>query len=133
MYFIVLKQIIKLFLFETIVYLVRMNIKLTQKQIGERITALRKQKGLSQEELAKLVNISRPSLTQIELGNRTVDVLELQKFAEALEFSLDDFVSGNFTAGEKSEADHVSVALVSVVVITMSPGLNCRGSVKFGS
>jgi transcriptional regulator with XRE-family HTH domain len=56
-----------------------MNIKLTQKQIGQRITELRKMKGLSQEELAKSVKISRPSLAQFELGNRSVDILELQK------------------------------------------------------
>ena len=74
-----------------------MNIKLTQKQIGQRITELRKMKGLSQEDLAKSVEISRPSLAQIELGNRTVDVLELQKFSMVLGFSLDDFVSKDFS------------------------------------
>lgn len=72
--------------------------KLTQQQIGERLSALRKQKGFSQEELAKRVQLSRPSLAQIELGNRSVDVLELQRFAEVLEFSLDDFVSKDFEA-----------------------------------
>ena len=74
-----------------------MNIKLTQKQIGQRITELRKMKGLSQEDLAKSVEISRPSLAQIELGNRTVDVLELQKLSMVLGFSLDDFVSKDFS------------------------------------
>ena len=57
-----------------------MNIKLSQKQIGKRITELRKMKGLSQEVLAKSVKISRPSLAQIELGNRSVDILEMQNF-----------------------------------------------------
>ena len=64
-----------------------MNITLTQKQIGKRITELRKMKGLSQEDLAKSVKISRPSLAQIELGNRSVDILELQKLSLILEFS----------------------------------------------
>ena len=75
-----------------------MNIKLSQKQIGQRITELRKMKGLSQEDLAKSVRISRPSLAQIELGNRTVDVLEFQRLSMVLGFSLDDFVSTNFSA-----------------------------------
>jgi transcriptional regulator with XRE-family HTH domain len=75
-----------------------MNTKLSQKQIGQRITKLRKIKGLSQEELAKSVNISRPSLAQIELGNRSVDILELQKLSFVLEFSLDDFMSEDFSA-----------------------------------
>ena len=74
-----------------------MNVKLSQKQIGQRITELRKMKALSQEDLAKSVKISRPSLAQIELGNRTVDVLEFQQLSIALGFSLDDFVSKDFS------------------------------------
>lgn len=80
-----------------------MNIKLSQKQIGQRIAELRKMKGLSQEDLAKSVKISRPSLTQIELGNRNVDILELQKLSLILEFSLDDFMSKDFLASQKIE------------------------------
>lgn len=77
-----------------------MNIQLTKQHIGHRIAELRKIKGLSQEELAKSLNISRSSLTQIELGNRSVDVLELQKLARTLKFSLDDFMSDDFTASK---------------------------------
>lgn len=80
-----------------------MNIKLSQKQIGQRITELRKMKGLSQEDLAKSVKISRPSLAQIELGNRSVDILELQKLSWILEFSLDDFMSKDFSASQEVE------------------------------
>jgi transcriptional regulator with XRE-family HTH domain len=80
-----------------------MNIKLSKKQIGQRITELRKMKGLSQEELAKKVKMSRPSLAQIELGNRSVDILELQKLSLVLEFSLDDFMSKDFSASQEIE------------------------------
>jgi len=80
-----------------------MNIKLSQKQIGQRITELRKMKGLSQEDLAKSVKISRPSLAQIELGNRSVDILELQSLSMILGFSLDDFMSKDFTVSEDVE------------------------------
>ncbi len=70
---------------------------LTQKQIGQRLTALRKSKGLSQEDVAKSIRISRPSLAQIELGNRGIDVFELQRLAEVLEFSMDEFLSKEFS------------------------------------
>ncbi|MFA5638805.1 MAG: type II toxin-antitoxin system antitoxin SocA domain-containing protein [Anaerovoracaceae bacterium] len=79
-----------------------MKAPLSRRQIGERITKLRNIKGLSQEELAKSIKMSRPSLTQIELGNRQVSFIELQKIAHALHFTLDDFVSDNFF--EKLEA-----------------------------
>jgi len=78
-----------------------MNIKLSQKQIGQRIAKLRKLKGLSQEDLAKSVKVSRSSLTQIELGNRGVDILELQKLSQVLGFSLDDFMSEDFSASQE--------------------------------
>ena len=77
--------------------------KLTQKQIGQRITELRKMKELSQEDLAKAVKISRPSLAQIELGNRNVDILELQKLSMILGFSLDDFMSKDFSVNQDIE------------------------------
>ena len=73
-----------------------MKTKLLQKQVGQRIAKLRKNKGLSQEDLAKSVKISRPSLAQIELGNRSVNILELQRFSMELGFSLDDFMSKDF-------------------------------------
>lgn len=80
-----------------------MTIKLSQKQIGQRITELRKMKGFSQENLAKSIKISRSSLTQIELGNRSVDILKLQKFSMVLGFSLDDFMSKEFTTSQEVE------------------------------
>ena len=57
---------------------------------------LRKGKGLSQEELAKNIGMSRPSFAQLELGNRSLDVFELYKLSVALEFSMDDFLSPGF-------------------------------------
>lgn len=80
-----------------------MAFKLTQQQIGERIADLRKYKGFSQEDLAKRVKVSRSSLAQIELGNRGLDILELQKLSQVLEFSLDDFMSKDFAVEEDSD------------------------------
>lgn len=80
-----------------------MNIKLSQKEIGQRIAELRKIKGFSQEELAKSVKISRPSLAQIELGNRSVDIMELQNLSILLGFSLDEFMSKEFIISQDVE------------------------------
>lgn len=73
-----------------------MVFQISQVQIGQRMVELRKKKQLSQKDLAKMVGISRPSLTQIELGKRSLNILELQKFAQVLGFSLDDFMSEDF-------------------------------------
>jgi len=74
-----------------------MDIKLSQKQIGRRIAEIRKTKGLSQEDLSKSIDIPRSSLAQIELGNRGIDILELQRLSQVLRFSLDDFMSRDFS------------------------------------
>jgi transcriptional regulator with XRE-family HTH domain len=75
--------------------------ELSQKQMGQRIMELRKLKGMSQEDLASNIGISRPSLAQIELGNRFVDVFELHKLSLVLRFSMDEFLSGDFKAEDE--------------------------------
>lgn len=97
---------------------------LSAQEIGQRIMELRKHKGLSQEDLAKSIGMSRPSLAQVELGNRGLDVLELQRLAEILGFSLDVFLSSNYrlaveaednaTVTEKQEDIRISVPKLQV-------------------
>ncbi|MGB1017439.1 MAG: type II toxin-antitoxin system antitoxin SocA domain-containing protein [Chitinophagales bacterium] len=71
--------------------------ELTQKDIGYRISELRKSKGYSQEELANLTELSRTIITQIELGNRKLNVLELRKISNFLTISIDTLLSDNYT------------------------------------
>ncbi len=52
---------------------------LSKHELAQRLVQIRKSKGYSQEELAKALEISRPSLAQIELGNRNIDIFEIQK------------------------------------------------------
>ena len=73
---------------------------ITQKEIGKRISSIRKRKGYSQEDLAKVLNVSRPSITQIELGNRNLTALELKRIADNLTVSIDGLLSEGF--GEDS-------------------------------
>ena len=76
---------------------------ISQKEIGKRIMALRKAKGLSQEELAKNLGISRTSLLQVEQGNRHLDVMEFQKLSFLLQFSVNDFLSKDFLVEQQNE------------------------------
>ncbi len=102
-----------------------MKTKLSQKQIGQRITELRKIKGLSQEDLAKSVNISRPSLAQIELGNRSVNILELQQLSMELEFSLDDFMSKDFKIHQEINNENENEKSTNIVEERIAvPNLN---------
>ncbi|MBT7490988.1 MAG: DUF4065 domain-containing protein [Bacteroidetes bacterium] len=73
---------------------------ITQKEIGQRIFDLRKNRGYSQNDLAKLLNISRPSLTHIELGKRNLSAIELKKIADVFLISIDKLLSSDFSLSE---------------------------------
>ena len=73
---------------------------ITQKEVGRRISELRKSKGFSQDDLAKMLNISRPSITQIELGKRNLSVIEVKKVADILSISIDKLLSVDFSLSE---------------------------------
>lgn len=77
-----------------------MKTKLSNKELGTRIRTMRKAKGLSQEELALLIGISRSALAQIELGNRKVSIIEFVNLSLNLSFSIDEILTKDFN--EKS-------------------------------
>lgn len=76
---------------------------INQQEIGKRIALLRKHKGYSQEELAKLISIPRTALAQVETGNRGVTTEELLMFSNTLEFSIDKFLTKDFQVNTEEE------------------------------
>ncbi len=62
--------------------------------LHQTIKRLRVQKGLSQDSLAKELDISRQTYTQIENGARDLTISEARKLAGIFGFSLDDFLQG---------------------------------------
>lgn len=78
---------------------------INQEEIGKRIAKLRKYRGYSQEELAKKIGITRPSLAQIETGNRSVSAEEILAFSHSLQFSIDSFLSPKFEIGPEAIND----------------------------
>lgn len=63
--------------------------------IGGEIRKLREAGGMSQEELAGLVGVSRPSLVHIEGGKRKVSAEELIRFADIFGLTLDQLVNSS--------------------------------------
>ena len=57
--------------------------------IGQRIRRIRKAKGLSQEQLAEMVNISTTHMSHIENANTKMSLAIFVKIAEALEIETD--------------------------------------------
>jgi DNA-binding XRE family transcriptional regulator/uncharacterized phage-associated protein len=59
------------------------------------IEQLRKEKGYSQDELAKLIEVSRPVFGDIEKGRKDLTISQAKKLAEALGLSFADFLDNN--------------------------------------
>lgn len=56
--------------------------------IAERLREARKAAGLSQGQVAKLLQMHRPTISEIEAGNRRVSAEELVKFAETYDITV---------------------------------------------
>ena len=59
------------------------------KKTHEKLRDARERLGYSQEYVAKRLGISRPAITQIELGNRKISSDELKRFCELYHLSAD--------------------------------------------
>jgi len=62
------------------------------KQFGEKIRAVRKEKGLSQDKLAELSNIDRSYIGRIDRGEVNITLDKLYTLANALECSPGDLL-----------------------------------------
>ena len=70
--------------------------KLANDIVGKKIKALRKTKGLTQQDLANLLGVQRATVSNYEIGRRSPHLKELQRIAQLLGVSLEYFgVSSN--------------------------------------
>ncbi len=58
------------------------EIDLARAAIAARLRAAREQAGLSQGQVAKLLDFQRPTISEIEAGRRKVSAEELARFSE---------------------------------------------------
>ena len=63
-------------------------------EFGSRLYKLRKEKGLSQEELANHLEVTRQTVSKWELGDSTPDMDKLVLLGELFDISLDELVLG---------------------------------------
>lgn len=64
--------------------------KIFLERLGNRITALRKSKGISQKELALRMYTDKTNLRKLEKGKRNATVSTLLKICDGLEISMSD-------------------------------------------
>lgn len=70
-----------------------MNIK---RELGEKIKRIRKSRGLTQEELAEMIDISSRNLSNIEVGANFPKSETLEKILKALNISTQDLFENDY-------------------------------------
>lgn len=68
----------------------------TQQELGRRIRAAREACRMTQDEVARLLDVSRPTVVQLEAGNRSVSSLELDKLAYFFGRDIREFLAETF-------------------------------------
>lgn len=62
------------------------------KQFGEKVRSFRKEKGWSQEELAKRAGLHRTYIGSIERSERNVSLINIEKIAKALNTKISSLI-----------------------------------------
>jgi len=61
-------------------------------RFGERVREIRKEKGLSQEELAHKADLHRTYIGMIERAEKNITLVNIEKIAKALEVNIKELI-----------------------------------------
>lgn len=64
------------------------------KIFGENVRKIRRDKGLSQEELAFKANLHRTYIGMIERAEKNITLINIEKIANALEVNIKELING---------------------------------------
>ncbi len=87
---------------------------MTQKAIGKRIQEIRKQRGLTQEQLAELIDISTHYLSALERGIYNIKLDLLVKMLNTLDCSADEAFQDVVNNSSKVKSSQLSDKLKSL-------------------
>ncbi|MBL3531010.1 helix-turn-helix transcriptional regulator [Companilactobacillus zhachilii] len=86
-------------------------------EIGKQLQFQRKQRNMSQEDLARKLNISRQSISKWESGAALPSFANVIAISELFDISLDELIKGDTTLMEKFEHDSkINKALLITIV-----------------
>ena len=82
-------------------------------EFSNRLYELRKKKGLSQEELANRLNVTRQTISKWEVGDSTPDMEKLVAISDLFGISLDELVVGKETKEDMKEEPTQSIPKIN--------------------
>ena len=80
---------------------------MANRVFGDNLAGVRKKAGLSQEELAEKMRITRQTISKWETGASVPDVEELQGLCEALSVGAEELIYGE--SGLKSKRERLDI------------------------
>ena len=86
--------------------------------IGQRIAALRKEAGLTQEELSERVGSTKSTISRIESGHERASLQRLIEIADALDADVRDFFA---TLVEDTDPREADIAEIGAMLRRASP------------
>ena len=76
---------------------------MNNKEIGKKIKSIRESQGISREQLAKKLNVTKYAIINYEQGQRGSSIKILNKIAAALGVSINELLYSNILSDGKSE------------------------------
>ena len=83
--------------------------------IGDRIQSLRKSRGISQEELADKIGVSRQAVSKWESDQSSPDIVKIMLLSDYFEVTTDYLLKGIDPVSEENEIDARILAMVGTV------------------
>jgi transcriptional regulator with XRE-family HTH domain len=84
-----------------------------QRIVGERLRAIRKDRGLSQEEFAELLGIHRTYMGGLERGERNITLRTLEQIAETLGVEAVELVVNNSATSRRDAKTSASAQVLA--------------------
>ena len=91
---------------------------MSEKTLGATVTALRKEKGMTQKQLAELLNITDKAVSKWERDLSCPDLQTLPKLAEALGVSVEELLHTNSHAANRRKNTQQLADLILKAVAT---------------
>ena len=93
---------------------------MTNKSMGEIISTLRKEKGMTQKELADLLNITDKAVSKWERDIAFPDTATIPKLSEILEVSVEELMNAKaIPASEHKRTGHMINTILKAVPVAM--------------
>lgn len=84
-------------------------------QFSEKIIKLRKEKGLSQEELGNIINVSRQAISKWETGQAKPEIDKVKELSNAFDLSIDYLLNDKIKKQEHNEHNFNKKGIIKII------------------